>query len=289
VTPISPRARSSSSSATSTESVDAGLESGNVTLAAAVAVAVGAAADTDGVESPPPPHPAISVATVAIAATAAEPNPHISSWSHTSASERLEGSLTAVEPTYFATPQELRTWFDRHHTQQSELLVGFYKKGSGVPSITWPEAVDEALCAGWIDGVRRRVDDQRYSIRFSPRTTRSTWSAVNIKRAKELIELGRMRPAGLEAFERRTDDRSAIYSYEQRRDAALDPAHERRFRRNRAAWRFFEAQPAGYRRTAIHWVVSAKKDETRERRLATLIDDSEHQRTIAPLRRRPTR
>jgi uncharacterized protein YdeI (YjbR/CyaY-like superfamily) len=194
-----------------------------------------------------------------------------------------------VEPIYFATPDDLRAWFERHHASERELVVGFYKKGSGVPSITWPEAVDEALCVGWIDGVRQGVDDQRYSNRFTPRTKRSTWSAVNIKRAKELIELGRMRPAGIDAFERRTDDRSAIYSYEQRRNATLEPAHERRFRRNRAAWTFFQAQPPGYRRTAIHWVVSAKKAETRERRLATLIEDSERERTIAPLTRRPAR
>jgi uncharacterized protein YdeI (YjbR/CyaY-like superfamily) len=189
---------------------------------------------------------------------------------------------------YFATARELRAWFDRHHATQSELVVGFHKKSSGVPSVTWPEAVDEALCVGWIDSVRRSVDDLRYSNRFTPRTARSTWSAVNIKRAKELIELGRMRSAGLEAFERRTDDMSAIYSYEQRRNAALDPALERRFRGNREAWTFFESQPAGYRRAAIHWVVSAKKDETRERRLAALIGDSEHGRTIPPLTRRPT-
>jgi uncharacterized protein YdeI (YjbR/CyaY-like superfamily) len=194
-----------------------------------------------------------------------------------------------VDPIYFATRDDLRAWFERHHASERELVVGFYKKGSGVPSITWPEAVDEALCVGWIDGVRQGVDDQRYSNRFTPRTKRSTWSAVNIKRAKELIELGRMRPAGIDAFERRTDDRSAIYSYEQRRNATLEPAHERRFRRNRAAWTFFQAQPPGYRRTAIHWVVSAKKAETRERRLATLIEDSERERTIAPLTRRPAR
>jgi uncharacterized protein YdeI (YjbR/CyaY-like superfamily) len=191
-----------------------------------------------------------------------------------------------MEPTYFSTAAELRAWFKRHHAREQELVVGFYKKGSGVPSITWPEAVDEALCVGWIDGVRHSVDEHRYTNRFTPRKARSSWSSVNIKRAQELIESGRMRPAGQEAFDRRSEDRSAIYSYEQRGEASLDPRQERRFRANRAAWRFFQSQPAGYRQTAVYWVASAKKEETRDRRLAILIDDSENGRTIAPLTRR---
>jgi len=192
-----------------------------------------------------------------------------------------------VEPTYFATAEDLRAWFARHHADRSELLVGFHKKKTGVPSITWQESVDEALCVGWIDGVRKTVDDRRYTIRFSPRQARSTWSAVNIQRTKELIALGRMQPAGIAAFERRTDERSAIYSYEQRHAAAFEPGDERRFRRNRTAWTFFQSQPASYRRAATHWVTSAKKPETRARRLGTLIEDSEHHRTVGPLTRRP--
>jgi hypothetical protein len=128
-----------------------------------------------------------------------------------------------VQPTFFATAEQFRAWLEAHHEDQTELLVGFYKKGSGRPSISWHEAVDEALCFGWIDGVRRGIDDESYSIRFTPRTKRSTWSAVNIARARELIEEGRMAPAGRAAFEQRADERSALYSYEQRREARLDP------------------------------------------------------------------
>jgi uncharacterized protein YdeI (YjbR/CyaY-like superfamily) len=190
-----------------------------------------------------------------------------------------------MEPTFFATPDELRAWLEEHHASEDELLVGFYKKGSGRPSITWPESVDQVLCFGWIDGVRRRVDDTSYTIRFTPRKARSTWSAVNVKRAGELIELGLMRPAGLAAFEQRADDRTAIYSYEQRKHAELDPDQERRFRANARAWTWFEAQAPSYRRAATHWVVSAKKPETRKRRLERLIGDSAAGRTVPPLTR----
>jgi uncharacterized protein YdeI (YjbR/CyaY-like superfamily) len=192
-----------------------------------------------------------------------------------------------VKPTFFATISELREWFEENHATASELLVGFYKRGSGKPSISWSELVDEELCFGWIDGVRKGIDDVSYANRVTPRTPRSTWSAINIARAKELIRLGRMRPAGLKAFERRTDDRSAIYSYEQRKAARLDPEAERTFRANTKAWTFFQAQPPGYQRTAIWWVISAKRGETRQKRLATLIADSQMARTIGPLRRRP--
>jgi uncharacterized protein YdeI (YjbR/CyaY-like superfamily) len=188
-----------------------------------------------------------------------------------------------MEPTFFATPEDFRAWLEAHHDSETELLVGFYKKGSGRPSITWPEAVDQALCYGWIDGVRRRIDDDSYSIRFTPRKPSSTWSAVNVRRVGELTELGLMRPAGLAAFERRSDDRTAIYSYEQRKTAKLDAEQERRFRANPAAWKWFQAQPAGYRRTASYWVISAKRPETRERRLEQLIADSAAGRTIRSL------
>ena len=191
--------------------------------------------------------------------------------------------MSSQQPRFFATPKEFRGWLDEHHSDERELLVGFYKKGSGKPSITWPEAVDEALCFGWIDGVRRSVDDESYSVRFTPRKPRSTWSAVNIARAKELKRLGRMTPAGLDAFEARTDDQSAIYAYEQRHAATLDPEHERELRANEQAWNFFQSQPPSYRKAAVWWIVSAKKDETRRKRLATLIDDSAAGRRIAPL------
>lgn len=188
-----------------------------------------------------------------------------------------------MKPTFFATPSAFRAWLEEHHATKRELLVGFYKKGSGRPSITWPESVDEALCFGWIDGVRRSVDDERYTIRFSPRTSRSTWSAVNIKRAKELIELGKMRPAGLAAFKARADERSAVYSYEQRRAAKLDDNFEARFRSNRKAWEHFQSRPPSYRRAAIHWVTSAKKPQTRDRRLAALIERSGQGKTVDQL------
>ena len=192
----------------------------------------------------------------------------------------------AIAPAFYATPQEWRAWLEQNHADAREHWVGFHKRGTGRPSITWPEAVDQALCFGWIDGVRRRIDDTSYSIRFTPRKARSTWSAVNIKRMKELVDEGRVAPAGLAAFERRTDDRSAIYSYEQRKAAKLDPDQERRLRAHERARAYFEAQPPSYRRAAIHWVTSAKKPETRERRLAQLIECSAAGEPVPPLRPR---
>jgi uncharacterized protein YdeI (YjbR/CyaY-like superfamily) len=190
------------------------------------------------------------------------------------------------EPVFFATPAELRAWLEEHHDTSTELIVGYYKKGSGKPSLTWQESVDQALCFGWIDGVRRSLGPDSYTNRFTPRRARSVWSAVNVRRAKELIESGEMTPAGLAAFEARTERRVGIYSYEQARDAAkLDAEQERAFRANAAAWEWFQAQPPGYRRSATWWVVSAKREETRSRRLATLIEDSARGRTIGPLTR----
>src|SRR5947207_5062268 len=175
--------------------------------------------------------------------------------------------------TFFATPAAFRKWLEKHHEKESELLVGFYKKDSGKPSITWPESVDQALCFGWIDGVRRRIDDVSYSIRFTPRKKTSTWSAINIARVAELTKLGLMQSTGLRAFEHRREDKSAIYAYENA-VRTLDAADEKTFRANKNAWAFFNAQPPGYRRLCIYWVTSAKKEETRARRLATLIDDT---------------
>jgi len=190
-----------------------------------------------------------------------------------------------MEPTFFATPDDFRAWLEEHHETESELLVGFHKKGSGRPSITWPESVDQALCFGWIDGVRRRIDDGSYSIRFTPRQRRSTWSAINVKRVGELAAEGLMRPAGLAAFERRSGDRTGIYSYERQRPAAFEPEQERAFRADERAWNWFQEQAPSYRRVATHWVISAKKPETRERRLRRLIEDSAAGRTIPPLTR----
>ena len=190
-----------------------------------------------------------------------------------------------MKPRFFRTSSEFRVWLEKHHEGTPELLVGFYRKDSGKPSITWPEAVDQALCFGWIDGIRRSIDDISYTIRFTPRRSRSIWSSVNVKRAGELTKMGLMRPAGLEAFERRAPDRSGIYSYEQRKDPRLVHDDERRFRENTKAWDFFQSQPAWYRRTAVWWVVSAKREETRAKRLATLIEDSERGQAIRQLTR----
>ena len=178
-----------------------------------------------------------------------------------------------ARPTFFATPADLRRWFAKNAATKTELLVGFHKKGSGKPSITWSESVDEALCVGWIDGVRRGIDATSYTIRFTPRRPGSMWSAINVAKVKELTAAGRMKPAGLAVFANRRADRSG-YSYKQFTTSALAPEQEKRFRKNAAAWRFFSAQPPGYRGIATFWVVNAKKEETRERRLATLIADS---------------
>jgi uncharacterized protein YdeI (YjbR/CyaY-like superfamily) len=185
--------------------------------------------------------------------------------------------------TFFATPADFRTWLEEHHAEAVELWVGYHKKGTGKPSITWPESVDQALCFGWIDGVRRSLDAARYAIRFTPRRPRSVWSAINVARVKALRAQGLMTPAGLAAFGKRDEERSGIYSFEQPRAPELDPAMAQRLRGNKTAWTFFQAQAPWYRRSATHWVVSAKKEETRERRLATLIECSERGRRIPPL------
>jgi uncharacterized protein YdeI (YjbR/CyaY-like superfamily) len=188
-----------------------------------------------------------------------------------------------MEPVFFATPAAFRAWLEANHATESEITVGFHRVGSGRPSLTWPEAVDEALCFGWIDGVRHRLDETSYTNRFTPRRRGSNWSAVNVAKAEALIASGRMRPAGLKAFQARTDARSAVYSYEQRHEAKLEPALEKRFRSKKRAWTWFREQPPGYRATAIYWVASAKKPETRERRLSTLIEDCAAGRRIAAL------
>lgn len=185
---------------------------------------------------------------------------------------------------FFRSPSDLRAWFDAHHGTAKELWVGFRKKSSGKPSITWPEAVDKALSVGWIDGVRKRIDDVSYTIRFTPRKSGSTWSNGNIKRARALTRLGRMRPAGVNAFQARKKEKSGVYSYEQKRQG-LDPGYLTRLKASRDAWRFFNGQPPWYQRAAGRWVMSAKKEETRLRRLETLINDSRRGRTVAPLTR----
>ena len=178
-----------------------------------------------------------------------------------------------MNPKFFKTPSAFRKWLERHHGTAKELWVGFYKKSSGKESITWPESVDEALCFGWIDGLRKSIDDQSYKIRFSPRKPSSVWSSVNIRKAEKLIEGKRMQPAGLKAYEARKENRSGIYSYEQRSPELVEP-YLGKLKRNRAAWKFFQAQPAWYRKQMNWWVVSAKREETRLKRLDKLIEES---------------
>ena len=171
---------------------------------------------------------------------------------------------------FFRTPAELRRWFDKHHRTAELLWVGFLKKDTGRPSITWQESVDEALCVGWIDGIRKRIDENRYKIRFTPRRPGSIWSAINIARVTVLKKEGRMRPAGLEAFSKKRENRSGIYSYEQRPLTLPEPYRSALAAHRRAA-DFFEAQPPSYRKLISWWVVSAKKAETRQSRLDKLI------------------
>lgn len=187
------------------------------------------------------------------------------------------------EPTFFATPEGLRARLEEIHESERELWVGFHRKGSGRPSITWAEAVDEALCVGWIDGVRKRVDEASYKIRFTPRAKTSRWSKVNVGRVAALTKEGRMRRAGVAAFKAR--GHVAAGSAHEQETVELKPDQERRFRANRKAWKWFQQQPPSYRKTATWWVISAKREETRERRLAALIDDSAGGRTVKPLTR----
>ncbi len=186
---------------------------------------------------------------------------------------------------FFASRVQWRRWLAANHARCDELWVGFHKKASGTPSITWPEAVDEALCFGWIDGLRHSVDEVSYTIRFTPRRSGSTWSAINVRRVAALRASGRMRAAGLRAYAGRTREKTGVYSFEQRRRATMPPRYRVRFKANAAAWRFFTAQAPWYQRTATRWVISAKREDTRLKRLATLIEDSAHGRAIGPLRR----
>jgi uncharacterized protein YdeI (YjbR/CyaY-like superfamily) len=174
-------------------------------------------------------------------------------------------------PTFFESAAAFRAWLDRHAATAPELLVGFHKVDSGQPSMSWSESVDEALCVGWIDGVRKRVDDRAYTIRFTPRRPTSIWSAINIDKFHRLQAAGRMTPAGERAFSLRTEQRSVVYAYEQATLAELTAAELRAFKRHQAAWAFFESCPPGYRKVMLHWVAAAKKAQTRESRLQRLV------------------
>jgi uncharacterized protein YdeI (YjbR/CyaY-like superfamily) len=174
---------------------------------------------------------------------------------------------------FFRTQSEFRKWLEKNHAQETELLVGFYKKGSGKASITYPVALDEALCFGWIDGVRRSLGDDGYTIRFTPRKAKSIWSNVNVRHVERLKKLGRMAPAGLEAYALRDPKKTGIYAFENR-PRELSPGYEKQFRSNKKAWEFFEKQPPGFKRLMIFRVMEGKQEETRQRRLAQLIEAS---------------
>jgi uncharacterized protein YdeI (YjbR/CyaY-like superfamily) len=190
-----------------------------------------------------------------------------------------------VKPLFFRSAAGFRAWLTRHHANAAELWVGYYKKESGKPSMTWPQSVDEALCFGWIDGIRKRVSDSSYTIRFTPRRPTSIWSAVNIARIKALVAQGAMRPAGIAAFAARRKNRSGVYSYEQRPKALPEP-YARLLRRDRTAWKYFQAQTPSYRRAATWWVISAKQEKTRLKRLGQLTQLSALGRLIPQFVRR---
>lgn len=183
---------------------------------------------------------------------------------------------------YFKSATDFRAWLEANHASTTELFVGFYKKDSGKVGITYAEAVDEALCFGWIDGIKKRVDEVSYTHRFTPRKPKSNWSLINIGHVTRLTKAGRMKPTGLKAFAARTDARSGVYSFENR-PRELSPELERQFKSDKTAWEFFQQQPPGYRRVASFWVMSAKQDETRERRLAQLMADSKQGRRLGML------
>jgi uncharacterized protein YdeI (YjbR/CyaY-like superfamily) len=197
-----------------------------------------------------------------------------------SVTKRQATQSRQTRPRFFATPAKFREWLAVHHGSARELWVGYYRKASGRPSITWSESVDEALCYGWIDGIRKTVDEQSYKVRFTPRKSKSTWSVANIARVKALRREGRMHPAGLTAFGRRTKKNSAVYSFENRDTAKLSEAEEKEFRGDPAGWEFFQAQPPGYRRLAAWWVISAKRAETRQNRLQRLIHQSRERKRV---------
>jgi uncharacterized protein YdeI (YjbR/CyaY-like superfamily) len=190
-----------------------------------------------------------------------------------------------VRPVFFATAADWRRWLEAHHDSHDEVWVGFYKRRTGKPSITWPESVDEALCFGWIDGLRKSVDAHRYMIRFTPRRAGSNWSAVNVRRVAELKTRGRMHATGLRAFAARTQDKTGVYSYERRKPLRLPSAYLEQLRANPSASTFFAAQAPWYQRTATGWILSAKREETRLKRLAILIEDCARGRRIGPLER----
>ena len=181
--------------------------------------------------------------------------------------------------TFFPTPLAFRKWLEKYHEKETEILVGFYKVNSGKASMTWSQSVDEALCFGWIDGVRKNIDDISYSIRFTPRKPKSIWSAVNIKKMNDLLERNLVHPAGLEAFNKRKEEKSRIYAYESE-TKKLAPGLEKKFKANKKAWQFFSAQAPSYQKTIIHWIMTAKQETTQLSRVTKVINESELQKRL---------
>ena len=188
------------------------------------------------------------------------------------------------DPVFFKSASELRKWFQKNHDKASELWIGFYNIKSTKKAATYKQAVDEALCFGWIDGIRKNLNEESYVIRFTPRKKNSIWSNINTKRIKELIEEERVHTSGLEAFNKRVEEKAGVYSFEQD-SHKLSTAFEKKFRANKKAWKHFTLMPPWYQRTSVHWVMSAKQEATQLKRLETLISDSENNKTIAPLTR----
>ncbi len=183
-------------------------------------------------------------------------------------------------PVFFAKQSDFRKWLAINHMKESELLVGFYKVGSGKASMTWPQSVDEALCFGWIDGVRKNIDEESYSIRFTPRKPTSIWSSINIKKVAELTEKGLMKPAGIAAFEKRSENKSCIYAYENE-PVKLSPELEKKFKSEKSAWKFFSSQAPSYQKTVVHWIMKAKQEATQIKRLEQAIDASANNKRVA--------
>ena len=184
-----------------------------------------------------------------------------------------------AKPIFFSKPIEFRKWLEKNHTKETELLVGFWKIHTAKPSMTWSESVDEALCFGWIDGVRKGLDDDSYTIRFTPRKPTSNWSGINIRKVKELKKKGLMHSSGLAAFEKRDEEKSRIYAYEMAM-MKLDPAYEKKFKVNKKAWNWFQSQGAYYKKVMIKWVMTAKQEPTREGRLKKLIDTAAQEKKM---------
>jgi len=193
-------------------------------------------------------------------------------------------ATSPTDVTHFASAAAFREWLQEHHAGRDELWVGYWKKATGRPSLTWEESVDEALCFGWIDGIRKRVDEHAYTIRFTPRRAGSTWSLRNIDRYAALEAAGRVAPAGAAAYAKRTEENSGTYSFEQDTPPELSEAYVARLRSNPDAWSDWQSRPAGYRKQVTHWIMSAKREATRERRLAALIEDGAAGRKVKPLR-----